>query len=216
MSPEYPSKPDPLTSHQLFNLPLLYHRCCLQGRFRPIVNVCMPAEPPSPPQRTCWLHNDLVPLHPHTAPRRSDGTAVGLAQRSAVEEDSPELWGQMRWRQHRLRPVELLSGGRVQHLVASTNRWTLEMSLGRKKTASVCSYIFFMSLLSHMKNFVIWVSRFSLMQTIFAPACMSFFKLWKCFSDHFVSVFFFPLVSVLLVPLKWTIDCMLCFSNKIK
>lgn len=80
-APQNPSKPDPFTSHQLFNLPLLYNRCCLQGRLQPIVNVCMPAEPPSPPSRTCWLHSDLVPLHPRAAPGRTDGTSVGLAQR---------------------------------------------------------------------------------------------------------------------------------------
>lgn len=80
-APQNPSKPDPFTSHQLFNLPLLYNRCCLQGHLRPIVNVCMPAEPPPPPSRTCWLHSDLVPLHPRAAPRRTDGTSVRLAQR---------------------------------------------------------------------------------------------------------------------------------------
>lgn len=139
MPPQNPSKPDPFTSHQLFNLPLLYNRCCLQGRLRPIVNVCMPAEPPSPPSHTCWLHSDLVPLHPRAAPRRTDGTSVGLAQRRP-------------WRQ-----IALSSGGKWGRGVTGYGLWssclsrrgaaasgcqswqmdTLKISLGRKMSISI-------------------------------------------------------------------------------
>ncbi len=75
-----------------FVQPLLFTRTAW-----PIVNVCVPAEPPSPPNHTRWLHSDLALFcHPPPPPHHSHLRWRGICQagtEAAVEADSPKLYG---------------------------------------------------------------------------------------------------------------------------
>lgn len=75
-----------------FVQPLLFTRTAW-----PIVNVCVPAEPPSPPSHTRWLHSDLALFcHPPPLPHHSHLLRQGIYQagtEAAGAAESPELWG---------------------------------------------------------------------------------------------------------------------------
>ena len=77
-----------------FVQPLLFTRTAW-----PIVNVCVPAEPPSPRSHTRWLHSDLAPLcHPPPPPRHSHLCWRRICQAgtaAAVEAASPGRSGQV-------------------------------------------------------------------------------------------------------------------------
>lgn len=82
-----------------FVQPLLFTRTAW-----PIVNVCVLAEPPSPPSHTRWLHSDLALFcHPPPLPHhshRSDRASVRLAQRQPERQKALSYEGEQgraRW-----------------------------------------------------------------------------------------------------------------------